>query len=465
MHSDRYWPGTSISNSQSREAQPHTLPSPPTTDSLDLKPPKQSQQTFTGMATVAAPTMAMGSSLDALHAPPSLTARRHATANLPNFELPPPNNLQYISNGNQRFPPNLNTMPSNSSSVSLGNLLTPPSIPASDSVSPASAGLSHSNTPNNHGIGLYTPSFWNSGTTPGSFHTGFTPQPWSNHNSFLPPRPMFSPSLNSLMRNNSNSPTAGESQSLPPPPYDLSSLPPFQNPHSMSASSNMPTSSQQQQNVIHAVMNPPNNMPGPSHLSPINTVNGSNQKPPTPTLYGVSQPSSTPQQSSYPYSGPSPVRQSPHPDSARPGRGSPQLSLSSGSQDHHPNHFVRPPYPSYSLPPMPGPVMTNVNSPNGQMTMVGGMQQGMIPPGYNSGYVANTQTMYGGQPPQPVQPAAADRPFKCDQCPQSFNRNHDLKRHKRIHLAVKPFPCTHCDKSFSRKDALKVSKKETVLPR
>jgi hypothetical protein len=50
-----------------------------------------------------------------------------------------------------------------------------------------------------------------------------------------------------------------------------------------------------------------------------------------------------------------------------------------------------------------------------------------------------------------------DRPFKCDQCPQSFNRNHDLKRHKRIHLAVKPFPCPSCDKSFSRKDALKVT--------
>ncbi|CAG8604484.1 1040_t:CDS:2 [Paraglomus occultum] len=48
-----------------------------------------------------------------------------------------------------------------------------------------------------------------------------------------------------------------------------------------------------------------------------------------------------------------------------------------------------------------------------------------------------------------------DRPFKCDQCPQSFNRNHDLKRHKRIHLAVKPYPCTHCEKQFSRKDALK----------
>lgn len=60
--------------------------------------------------------------------------------------------------------------------------------------------------------------------------------------------------------------------------------------------------------------------------------------------------------------------------------------------------------------------------------------------------------MYGH--PSQQQPPN-DRPFKCDQCPQSFNRNHDLKRHKRIHLAVKPFPCSHCDKSFSRKDALK----------
>lgn len=35
-------------------------------------------------------------------------------------------------------------------------------------------------------------------------------------------------------------------------------------------------------------------------------------------------------------------------------------------------------------------------------------------------------------------------------------RNHALKRHKRIHLAVKPFSCSRCQKSFSRKDSLKV---------
>ncbi|ORX36863.1 hypothetical protein BD324DRAFT_608862 [Kockovaella imperatae] len=48
-----------------------------------------------------------------------------------------------------------------------------------------------------------------------------------------------------------------------------------------------------------------------------------------------------------------------------------------------------------------------------------------------------------------------DKPFKCDECVQSFNRNHDLKRHKRIHLAVKPFGCEKCGKTFSRKDALR----------
>jgi uncharacterized Zn-finger protein len=80
------------------------------------------------------------------------------------------------------------------------------------------------------------------------------------------------------------------------------------------------------------------------------------------------------------------------------------------------------------------------------MALVGGMPM-QYPPHQMS------QQMYGHHPGQ--QQPQNDRPFKCDQCPQSFNRNHDLKRHKRIHLAVKPFPCGHCEKSFSRKDALK----------
>jgi uncharacterized CHY-type Zn-finger protein len=85
--------------------------------------------------------------------------------------------------------------------------------------------------------------------------------------------------------------------------------------------------------------------------------------------------------------------------------------------------------------------------------MVGGLPHAMMPGGFNSGHAAHMQQLYG-HPQQSNQ--QNDRPFRCDQCPQSFNRNHDLKRHKRIHLAVKPFPCGHCDKSFSRKDALKV---------
>jgi uncharacterized Zn-finger protein len=107
-----------------------------------------------------------------------------------------------------------------------------------------------------------------------------------------------------------------------------------------------------------------------------------------------------------------------------------------------------------------GPVMSNMHNPGGQPIMVGGLGHHGMMTGFNSGHAASMQGMYGTPTPQPSQ--VADRPFKCDECPQSFNRDHDLKRHKRIHLAVKPFPCAHCDKSFSRKDALKVSSFESV---
>jgi len=52
-------------------------------------------------------------------------------------------------------------------------------------------------------------------------------------------------------------------------------------------------------------------------------------------------------------------------------------------------------------------------------------------------------------------PASPNRPFSCDMCPLSFNRQHDLKRHRETHSGEKPFPCGACGKTFTRKDALK----------
>lgn len=53
-------------------------------------------------------------------------------------------------------------------------------------------------------------------------------------------------------------------------------------------------------------------------------------------------------------------------------------------------------------------------------------------------------------------PASPQRPFPCDLCALSFNRQHDLKRHKETHSGERPFLCNGgCGKTFTRKDALK----------
>ncbi|OTA56887.1 hypothetical protein K449DRAFT_336166 [Hypoxylon sp. EC38] len=164
--------------------------------------------------------------------------------------------------------------------------------------------------------------------------------------------------------------------------------------------------------------------------------------------YFPSPSSSTPHQpsfSSFSSNHTSPPQPSPTTAGGLP-RAIPSLSP---QQQHSP--MQAPPYQrstySYSV---PGPVLSNVANPGGAMHL---MHANM--PTMSSHYpphgILGPPPMYTHGNSNPQQ----DRPFKCDVCPQSFNRNHDLKRHKRIHLAIKPFPCTYCDKSFSRKDALK----------
>ncbi|KAK0655959.1 hypothetical protein B0T16DRAFT_500097 [Cercophora newfieldiana] len=189
------------------------------------------------------------------------------------------------------------------------------------------------------------------------------------------------------------------------------------------------------------------------------------RQPPAPSYHGYPPSSTTPQQSSFPsFQGPGAAPQpsptgAPSPKAAPTSAGGlPQSLLTSSMRPPHLGGYSSrpmPPMTSYATHygPIPGPVLSNMHQPGAPLSMVGGgmgamtyghhIPYGMHHPGHAHGHHA-----HGG-------PQTQDRPFKCDTCPQSFNRNHDLKRHKRIHLAVKPFPCNNCDKSFSRKDALK----------
>ncbi|KAI9219807.1 hypothetical protein BC828DRAFT_340936, partial [Blastocladiella britannica] len=48
------------------------------------------------------------------------------------------------------------------------------------------------------------------------------------------------------------------------------------------------------------------------------------------------------------------------------------------------------------------------------------------------------------------------RPFVCSHagCESRFARNHDLRRHERIHTGEKNWHCHECGRSFGRRDAL-----------
>jgi len=412
---------------------------------------------------------------DSMGVPASFTARRPNASHLPSFELPPPQ----LSNLHQKYHyshPASSQPPS--SLTSVGNLLTPPSALSSDGLSPINSGTATSNQqlpPYTPASGYMWPPPSSTGTNPYGLQSG------NSSNSYLAHRNgLFSPSINSLVRG-PNSSTASEG--LPPPNYG--DVPPFQTTMSMSAPSSLPALSTQHSSASSGMMVAPPPLSTPvTHASPVTTQDSYPRLPPTPTFYNAQHPPPN-QPSNYSYSsGPSPIQQSPMSAGGQIPRMSPphgpgsippiqhhqqqqQQHHQQQQQHHHLQHqqqqqSSQSPY-AHQRPfqyPMPGPVLSNVGNPNSQMALVGGMPGGMMP-GFNSGHAAHMQ-LYGHPQAQPN--PQNDRPFKCDQCPQSFNRNHDLKRHKRIHLAVKPFPCGHCDKSFSRKDALKVRTLMFLVP-
>ncbi|KAI9838969.1 MAG: hypothetical protein M1819_004177 [Sarea resinae] len=367
----------------------------------------------------------MGPGTDPFGAPSSFSARRSAASNLPSFELPPPPLGKYPSfasvSTTQVSPINGEGLSPMSSGINSGSSASTQGVPpyapggiwAPPAQSTAAYGLSASSAPTYNSIGSLNP--------------------------LLSQRGMYSPSL---LRNHNHSPTTADT--LPPPPYDLS-LPPFPTSISMSAPSSAPAFPGQQA-MANALMSGHTSSSGNTQSSPISTSESYQmQRPQTASSYYSSSSASQQAYPSYPAHSPSHQSQS---SRISPSSGQPPMLQPSPHQ--HLQHFSRP-LGGYSLPAMGAPVMSNLHQPGNQMALMGNMHGSLIS-SYNAAHSGMPQ-LYGGhhQPQQPI----TDRPFKCDQCPQSFNRNHDLKRHKRIHLAVKPFPCGHCDKSFSRKDALK----------
>lgn len=386
------------------------------------------------------------------HGSSSLTARRSAASSL-HFELPPPP-LAALHNKYQPYAPpqhsysQTHTSAPSNNLASVGNLLTPPNTNPSDSLSPTSNPNSSTGQTPSTAYNQQPTSYW---SQPNNSQYGYSN---SNTSQWIPPRGMFSPnSLNSMVNSSTNADNSNSSQ------YDMkymNQLPPFPSTHSYS-SGNLPTMASQQSMMHSQQLN------NSAHSQSASNGNA-NRPPPTPTYFNHPNPTATPTQQQFPFStGPSPSQHA-------TGLGLTQQQITPASssdsvptlQQMHSDstapHYARP-YGSYPLPNMASSMMPSIHSvAAGQMPLVSSMNGGMM-----SGY-GNIHSMYGSHHQQATN-TPTDRPFKCDQCVQSFNRNHDLKRHKRIHLAVKPFPCGHCDKSFSRKDALKVSYLGSALHR
>jgi len=157
---------------------------------------------------------------------------------------------------------------------------------------------------------------------------------------------------------------------------------------------------------------------------------------------------------------------------ARPTQSQSDLRPPSSHGNHSASPSLTPALPSL-LPPEPGPLRRPLAPPHLQYTSTSSVLPSLapLPPAsvHRYGDPSNTTLVQADHlsksttfPQVEVQTKVSvsvsnHRPFRCDICMQCFSRNHDLKRHKRIHMAVKPFQCSKCGKNFSRKDALRVS--------
>ncbi|KAL4757244.1 putative C2H2 finger domain protein [Aspergillus foveolatus] len=373
-----------------------------------------------------------------------LSARRPGAPPLPTFELPAPT----FTAAPGKNPAQAHPLP-----YSLHHPHLPPPNPtviASQPEPPTTSTAAAATAPTTTAATAVTSSpestsYWATGSYSGSAGTGR--QSWTpNLGSSYSNRDPFSPSFNPSLHRNPATSTPGADPI--PSAYDMNQLPPFQQQLGGAATAPGPAAHLAHS---HPVINPhpsvPSNDPYMAKSSSAPAYGAILSSPP-----GYQYPPAAP-------SGPPPPLAMHHP---------PRVASNPPPPPPPPTHLSYPhqrqPWPSYSLPAMTGPVMSNVHSPGGQMSLMGPPQSGLLP-GFNSGLVASMQQMYGGHPPHAMHGMGVgvgvgvgptnDRPFKCDKCGQSFNRNHDLKRHSRIHLAVKPYPCHSCDKQFSRKDALK----------
>ncbi|KAM0208313.1 hypothetical protein ACHAQI_007064 [Fusarium lateritium] len=403
----------------------------------------------------------------------SFSSRRPAANSLPAFSLPPPNsdvpsmrypyppipdhfhNSRDVDSVGYSYPPSYSPHPGSfpDRRVSSSPSILTPSPGASDGLSPGlSSGV---NTGSSQGSqapnGVYAYTYQGPWSGPGnsSYTVSSTTQaqPGLSQQHFGGRHSVYNQGNGIHQYNHprsSQSPATG-ADGLPAPPYDGVHHP-FQT--SVSGGGGQTTSpglstSHQPQSAILSSQNPISNQPPTPSSAAAHVDSYTHTRPPTTPGYYTA--SSTPQQSSFSSYAPqpSPTQHSPQNGGPIP-RGLGSLSGQTQGAGMAPPAPYRP-YPHYQpLPTMGGSaVMSNIHQPGGQMSMIPGM--GVPQYGHPMMYGAG----HGQAPPQ------SERPFKCDQCVQSFSRNHDLKRHKRIHLAVKPFPCTYCSKSFSRKDALK----------